>query len=91
MATTTFTLDDDLEARVEQLADQRGQSVEALMRDAVSDYADRADARRRLFAEAKQAWEELHQTGLHLTEEELFDWLDTWGTPNERPAPDCHD
>jgi predicted transcriptional regulator len=33
---------------------------------------------------------EYEETGLHLTHEELDSWLDTWGTSEEKPAPECH-
>lgn len=52
---------------------------------------DERDAMRARFQqEAKHSWREFQNTGLHLSGEELYAWLDTWGTDNEKPVPECH-
>ena len=30
------------------------------------------------------------EDGLHITDDELFDWLDKWGSSDEPEAPNCH-
>ncbi len=40
--------------------------------------------------EALSAWKHYQETGLHVTLEEVCDWLNTWGTPSEKEAPICH-
>ena len=48
--------------------------------------------------EQRKAWHEeglrsckhYRETGLHLTWEEVEDWLSTWGTDHEKDAPPCH-
>lgn len=30
------------------------------------------------------------ETGLHVTEKEVIQWMDSWGTVNELPPPQCH-
>lgn len=88
---TTLTLDDELEARVEKLAEARGQSPDALMRDALTQYVDRVEkAREAFWREADESWEDYKRTGLHITGEELFEWLSKWGTDGETPMPKCH-
>lgn len=37
-----------------------------------------------------RAWEEYQATGLHLTFDEVDQWLASWGTENELPAPPPH-
>jgi len=37
-----------------------------------------------------EAWTEFQETGLHATAEEVDQWLASWGTENELPAPECH-
>lgn len=83
-------LDDDLEERVEKLADKRGQSSDMIVQEAVTEFVSRAEARERFWREGEEAWEEYQRTGLHLTGEELFDWLSKWGTDAEVPLPKCH-
>lgn len=50
----------------------------------------RAMARVRFQQEAKNSWLEFQKSGLHLSGEEVYAWLDTWGTSNEKPLPECH-
>lgn len=30
------------------------------------------------------------ETGLHVTQEEVDLWMDSWGSENELPIPQCH-
>jgi predicted transcriptional regulator len=91
MATTTLTIDDDLEARIEKLAEERGQTSDALKREAMSEFVTRAEAYESFQREADEAWEHYQRTGLHITGEELFEWLRTWGTKDDKGPPECHD
>lgn len=50
----------------------------------------RVAARARFQQEAVNSWLEFQKTGLHLTGEEVWRWLDTWGTENESTVPECH-
>jgi predicted transcriptional regulator len=40
--------------------------------------------------DAKAAWAFYQKTGLHLTLDEVGDWMSTWGTASEKPVPTCH-
>ncbi|RJF89930.1 transcriptional regulator [Oleomonas cavernae] len=40
--------------------------------------------------EAAAAWAEYQETGLHLTQQEIETWLDSWGTDAETEVPRCH-
>ncbi len=44
-----------------------------------------------LTKEALSSWAAYKVTGRHLTDNELCDWLETWGGDAETKAPDCHD
>lgn len=50
----------------------------------------RATARARFQQEAEKSWLEFQNAGLHLSGEEVYAWLDTWGIDNEKPVPECH-
>lgn len=50
----------------------------------------RVAARVRFQQEAENSWLEFLNTGLHLSGEEVYAWLDAWGTDNEKPVPECH-
>ena len=44
----------------------------------------------RELALAERSWQNYLHNGLHITEDEFFSWLKTWGTENTRSAPKCH-
>jgi len=88
---TPLTIDDALHARIEALANHRRRSVDGIMREALEDYVRRAEARESFIQEAKASWTEYQETGLHLTGQEVCDWLKTWGTAGETEAPECHE
>jgi predicted transcriptional regulator len=45
------------------------------MREAITEYVDREERRERFRADALKAWAEFEATGLHVTAEEVDDWL----------------
>ena len=81
-------LDDALKARIQQLAQSRDRSPHYLMREAIRRYVDQEEARESFLREADEAWRHYEETGLHVTGDELFAWLRTWGQepPVEPPA-----
>lgn len=83
-------IDDDLKVRVQQLADARRRSAHWIMREAIQQYVDREEARDSFRAEAVASWESFQETGLHLTGQEIRDWLQDWGTDSEAGMPDSH-
>lgn len=83
-------LDDDLKSRVKTLAEQQQRSPHWIMREAIQQYVQRAEARRSFIQEALDSREEFERTGLHLTLDEVNAWLETWGTPDEKGPPECH-
>ncbi|RUM22167.1 ribbon-helix-helix protein, CopG family [Rhizobium vallis] len=87
---TSLKLDDDLKGRVQQLAEIRRRSSHWIMREAIRQYVEREEKRETLRQETLNAWDEFQATGLHVTAEEVENWLSTWGTDEELPAPECH-
>jgi predicted transcriptional regulator len=62
----------------------------ALAREAVEVYVKAELAREQFTQDADKAWQHYQETGLHATSEEVFAWIDSWGTSNESPKPKCH-
>jgi predicted transcriptional regulator len=87
---TSVKLDDDMKGRVQQLAEARKRTSHWIMREAISQYVEREEKREALRLATLKAWEEFLETGLHATAEEVDQWLASWGTENELPAPECH-
>jgi predicted transcriptional regulator len=60
------------------------------MREAIAQYVEREEKRDALRQETLNAWDEIQATGLHVTGDEVENWLSTWGTDDELPTPECH-
>lgn len=91
MATaTSIKLGDDLKERVQHLAEIRQRSSHWIMREAIAEYVDREEKREALNRDTLAAWAEFQATGRHATAGEIDQWLTSWGTEHELPAPTCH-
>jgi len=91
MATvTSIKLDDALKGRVQHLAEARRRSAHWIMREAIAEYVDREEKREALRRDTLAAWDEFQATGLHATAAEVDQWLASWGSDDELPAPPCH-
>jgi predicted transcriptional regulator len=77
--------------RLKALADARQRKPHFLMKEAIRQYLDREEARESFKKDALASWQAYQETGQHLTGEEAINWLDTWGTDQEKAAPACHD
>ncbi len=88
--TISVKLDADTRTRVENLAEARQRTAHWVMREAITQYVDREERREAFRQDTLTAWEEYRETGLHASAAEVDDWLASWGTENELPAPVCH-
>ena len=80
----------ELHARIKSLADLRNQSVHAFMRQALEAYVTREEKREAWRKEGIEAWEEYQNTGLHLTNGEVLEWMDKIMAGEKAPMPKCH-
>ena len=91
MRPVAIKLDDDIKTRVKRLAGARHRTAHWLMREAITQYVEREEKREAFRQDTLKAWDEYRTTGLHATAEEVGDWLASWGTDDELPAPECHE
>lgn len=91
LAPMSLRLDTDLRDRLNKIAHSHKRSAHALARDAVSRFVAQEEKEAAWNASCQASLDEFKETGLHITHEELDSWLDTWGTPDEKPAPECHE
>ncbi len=84
-------INDELKGRVQRLAESRKRSAHWIMREAIEQYVGREEAQASFQAEAEDAWKSYRETGLHLTGEEVREWLGDWGTEKETKVPACHE
>ncbi|MEH6499883.1 MAG: CopG family ribbon-helix-helix protein [Pseudoalteromonas distincta] len=88
---TSIKIDDELKARIQSLAEQRQRSAHWIMREALTQYVAKEEARESFKQEALASWSAYQETGEHLTGEEVRNWLSNWGTEAETELPKCHD
>lgn len=84
-------LDDAMKERVQHLAGLQRRSTHWIVREAIAEYVDREEARESFKQEALASWQAFQETGRHLTGQETRNWLATWGTDDEKEAPECHE
>lgn len=90
MAVASVKLDDDLKGRVKHLADARRRTPHWIMREAIAEYVEREEKRESFKREALEAWEDYKHTGLHLTGEEVDEWLAKLEVGEDAEMPECH-
>jgi predicted transcriptional regulator len=88
---TSIKLDDGLKNRIRNLAELRNRTPHWIMREAINEYINREEARENFKQEALTSWKTFQETGLHLTGQEVRNWLTTWGTDQEKEIPECHE
>ena len=84
-------LEPEMRERMKRLAASRQRTQHWLMRDAIRQYVEREEARDEFLRQARDAWLEYRETGLHVSAEEVLAWLATWGGESEVAAPVCHE
>ncbi len=88
---TSIKLDENIKNRIQRLAGARHRSPHWMMLEAIQQYVDREEAKEKFKQEALLSWKNFQETGLHLTHQEVDNWLDTWGTDKENEIPKCYE
>jgi predicted transcriptional regulator len=94
MAETTINpvaikIDSDTKERLKRLAEARQRTPHWLMREAITQYVEREEARESFKQEALTSWVAYQENGRHLTGKEVRSWLNTWGAKTEKALPKC--
>jgi predicted transcriptional regulator len=87
---TTLNLDPQTAERVQRLAAAKHRTVDSLLREAVEDYISRAEAQEEFLAAGIAAAAHYDATGLHVTQEEMEEWIDRLVAGEDAPPPQCH-
>ena len=88
--TTSIKIPGNLKERIQHLAEARQRSPHALMIQALETFVTREEQRESLRQEAIAAHEHYMQTGLHLTGDEVREWMDQIRQGKKVPMPKCH-
>ena len=83
-------LDPATAARVERLALAVERSEESIVREAVEEYVERAERREEFLRAGVAALEHYRTTGLHVTQDELEEWIEKAETSEDARPPECH-
>ena len=78
MATTatSIKLDSALKERIDRLAESQQRSAHWLMKQAIEDYVGRAEQEEALRTELVARHRRYQETGLHLTGDEVNEWIE---------------
>lgn len=87
---TSIKMPYELRERIQNLAAIRNQSAHAFMLSALENHVNREEQREAWRQEGIKAWEEFQQTGLHLTNQEVIEWMNKIIEGKEEPMPKCH-
>ena len=80
----------ETKARLKRLGELRDKTTHKLMLTAVNEYLDREERHEAFKQEAIASHQHYKETGLHVTGDEIAQWVNSWGSDTILPAPACH-
>lgn len=81
-------LDTDLEQRLAALAERTHRSKSHHAKEALKRYIEQEEAREQADRETLTRWEAYKENGESVNNQAMMDWLDDWGTEQERTCPE---
>ncbi|MEN8251124.1 MAG: ribbon-helix-helix protein, CopG family [Bacteroidota bacterium] len=80
-------LDEQLEMRLNDLAKKKHRSRSYLTKEALRRYIGEEEIKEREKQETLARWEHYQETGEVISNNEMMEWLDSWGTEQEKSCP----
>ncbi|MBL4608230.1 MAG: ribbon-helix-helix protein, CopG family [Pseudomonadales bacterium] len=80
-------LDEQLENRLNALAVKMHRSKSFLAKEALTRYIEEEEGKQRENELTMARWEEYQETGETVNNKAMMDWLESWGTDQEKPCP----
>lgn len=80
----------ELKEKVEKLALLQNLPINTVMIRALSNYIDQMDKRKEFLQSGIKSWEKYQETGLHVTSDEVHEWIKELGNNPNKVAPKCH-
>lgn len=87
---TSIKIPGELRERLQKLAKARQRTPHTLMLQALETFVSREEKREAWRQEGMAAWEHYQRTGLHLTNDEVKEWLAQLAAGNRVEPPSCH-
>jgi predicted transcriptional regulator len=81
------TLDTDTDARLREMANERGQDVAAVLAEAVALLDSVVDIAGPDIGEDRRRLDAFNRTGAAVLLEDVKTWVTSWGSSNELPRP----
>lgn len=81
-------LDEDLEHRLAALAERTHRSKSHHAKEALKRYIEQEEAKEEADRETLARWEAYKENGEFVSNQSVIDWLDSWGTEQEKPCPE---
>ena len=89
MQATTIRCDEHVLQQLDALAEARKRSRTWIINQALTEYIAREERREQFKTHVLKSWQQYQETGLHVTDDALVAWLETWGGEQEVEAPQC--
>ena len=83
----TLEIDIDTDARLREMAKERGQDVAAVLAEAVALLDSVVDIAGPDIAEDRRRYDEFKRTQLAVPLDDVKAWVASWGSPDELPRP----
>ena len=80
-------LDEQLENRLNALAQKTRRSKSFIAKEALTRYIEEEERKQRENELTLARWEEYQETGETISNESMAEWLESWGTEQEKPCP----
>lgn len=80
-------LDEQLEKRLNALAEKTQRSKSFLAKEALTRYIEDEERKQRENELTMARWNEYQETGETVSNESMMDWLESWGTEQEKSCP----
>lgn len=87
---TSIKLRDGLKQGVEEIAADESRTANWVMNEAIAEYVARKKQRKAYREEAREAHRHYVETGLHLTPDEVEDWMARRAKGERIPMPKLH-
>ena len=80
-------LDEQLEKRLSTLAEKMNRSKSFLAKEALTLYIEQEELKQRENELTLAHWEEYQETGEVVSNDDMIEWLETWGANQEKSCP----
>lgn len=80
-------LGESLESRLAELAEKTQRSKSYLAKEALTRYIEEEERKQRENELALARWQEYQETGETVSNDTMMEWLESWGTEQEKPCP----